>query len=964
MSKAFLISVLMLLLGLKFSLAQCNKSDYSAFFPLSNSITDNSTHSNLATLSGGVFINNSLLLGNNTTDFLSLPPHLLHQKTAFSISFSIHFTDFHVNRNSTLNTVISGDNATNTNAFGLSYQKTQNKWIVTFNNDFLEFTDTLQNNNWYCVTLTRNAANEVILYRDNLPKGQYTINSQINISSLLIGQETDCEGGCFQENQNMNGSIKTLKFYDCEVGEDLCELNTFFEINCFKRSTYTWYFGNKAGLKFDDNDNVTALTNGQANIVDNTSTFSDTSGNILLYSDGLNVWNKNHQIMQNGNGLLGNQSGGQPITIVPKPNDNKLFYLITTDAFGGSNGLRYSIVDISENNGLGRVVEKNTLLYTPSTEKVTITQNCNGIDFWIITHRWNSNEFVVYPLTESGIGTPIITAIGTTHTGGNPNTYNAMGQMKVAPDGKTLALGIYSDAKIEFFDFDNTNGTLSNYRVINNYPNIWGIEFSASGKYLYVSQWMYQPITQFDFSLGTISEIAASATVIGTSTGSSGYHAGYMQLAPNGKIYIARWQQDYLAVINNPELQGINCDFQNDGVYLGGKTSYAGLPQFPQSNLLKYPKPYLTGKTELCIGDTLEIILNNKTINSCAFYNNEWILPSNANIVFSSDTLLKLTFASNGIFKIKSKTTFSCYQNLDSLVINIKANSFNTIAMNACNTNNLVINANTNYSTFLWNTNETTDKITVLESGLYWVNYDTLSKCLNVDTFNVKIIEKISPHVLSDTSVCTESHNLNISNEYINVIWSNGTIGNNLSITNSGVYHVSFQDSDNCTFSDTVKINFNKIPSKFLASDTTICLGSKLEIKALFDFERYNWNTNENSKEIIVDAEGQYILEVTNKDLCLGKDTINISTVKCCIYFFVPNIFTPNNDGVNDFFEITCPELVNEIVIYNRWGQKVYFSENYLNNWNGENLPDGVYYYFLTFDSDNKVKKGFIEIIR
>lgn len=63
----------------------------------------------------------------------------------------------------------------------------------------------------------------------------------------------------------------------------------------------------------------------------------------------------------------------------------------------------------------------------------------------------------------------------------------------------------------------------------------------------------------------------------------------------------------------------------------------------------------------------------------------------------------------------------------------------------------------------------------------------------------------------------------------------------------------------------------------------------------------------------------------------------------------VPNVFTPNGDGINDYFEIKNLDsyVSNELVIYNRWGKKVYEASNYRNQWDGNSLNNGVYYYVL-----------------
>ncbi len=116
------------------------------------------------------------------------------------------------------------------------------------------------------------------------------------------------------------------------------------------------------------------LANGTLNVVDDgqlstnegCSSISDRFGNLLFYSDGTTVWNRNHIVMQNGNGLFGDSSSTQSAIIVPKPDDQNIYYIFTVDnALDGNNfGLNYSIIDISLDGGFGAVTEKNINLIT------------------------------------------------------------------------------------------------------------------------------------------------------------------------------------------------------------------------------------------------------------------------------------------------------------------------------------------------------------------------------------------------------------------------------------------------------------------------------------------------------------------------------------------------------------------------------------------------------------------------
>ena len=144
-----------------------------------------------------------------------------------------------------------------------------------------------------------------------------------------------------------------------------CALNAQGEAN-------VWYFGENAGLDFNSGTPV-ALTNGALVTNEGCASISDSVGNLLFYTDGVTVYNNNHTIMPNGNGLNGDSSSTHSAIIVPKPGNNDEYYIFTVDRGGQSDGLQYSQVNMNLDNGLGDVVSgmKNVFLVAPTTEKVT-----------------------------------------------------------------------------------------------------------------------------------------------------------------------------------------------------------------------------------------------------------------------------------------------------------------------------------------------------------------------------------------------------------------------------------------------------------------------------------------------------------------------------------------------------------------------------------------------------------------
>ncbi len=355
-----------------------------------------------------------------------------------------------------------------------------------------------------------------------------------------------------------------------------------------------WYFGDHAGLDFNSGSPI-ALTNGEiydgSDQSEGTSVISDSSGALLFYTNGQKIWNRNHIIMPNGDSLLGNYSSTQAALIIPQPGSSRYFYVFTTDAFQHNleNGFRYSIVDICLDNGLGDVIQnkKNIKLLDTVAEKLTAVRCNNGIDYWVIVHKYLSDAFYAFQLGSNGIIDTVVTHIGSIHQGycGNPSSsINAMGSMKASPNGSKLAIVSAQQCNniSELFDFNKTTGVLSNLiklRTDSVAIGLYGVSFSPNNSKLYITSWInHDRIYQYDLTSGNSTTITNSKSVITFHNGGPWYMA--MQLGSDGKLYIAERGQSYMGVINFPDLNGVSCNYQDSAVSLNGKTNVLGLPNF------------------------------------------------------------------------------------------------------------------------------------------------------------------------------------------------------------------------------------------------------------------------------------------------------------------------------------------------------------------------------------------------
>ncbi len=352
----------------------------------------------------------------------------------------------------------------------------------------------------------------------------------------------------------------------------------FLSIGCFAQGEANiWYFGNKAGLDFNSGFPV-ALTDGKMNTAEGCATISNAAGQLLMYTDGITLWNRNHQVMANGTDLLGNNSSTQSSIIVPKPNSPNIYYIFTSAALADQDGVNYSEIDMNLNGGLGAITSiKNVSLLTPACEKITAVKNATGDGYWVVIHGYGNTSFLAYSITRSGLNlTPVISKTGTLVNDRN----QTVGYLKFSPDGtKLISCSFYNN--VELFDFDASTGIISNPKLVSSKVANYGVEFSPSGKIAYVTTGDARIFELLQFDL-TASNIPSTATLL-YKANTVDHQVGALQLAIDGKIYTPIFDIPYISVINNPEVLGLGCNFQLNAVSLGKGLGQSGLPQFIQS---------------------------------------------------------------------------------------------------------------------------------------------------------------------------------------------------------------------------------------------------------------------------------------------------------------------------------------------------------------------------------------------
>lgn len=331
-----------------------------------------------------------------------------------------------------------------------------------------------------------------------------------------------------------------------------------------------WYFGYGAGIDFNSGSPV-ALSDSKMNQWEGTASICDADGKLLLYTNGIQIWNNKHKVIEGAEDLGGNDSATQSAIIIPKPGDPNIYYVFTTFSY-----LTCIIIDIRLNQGDGGIVSKNVLIEN-STEKLTAVQHCNGQDVWILAHETGNNIYRNYLLTKDGLEKSYVeNKIGSKQPA-------SLGYLKFSPSGTKLAAALWGKGTFELYDFDNSSGIISNPIAIKHpdFNRAYGLEFSPDENFLYVTETLQTAnrIFQLDISDDNSAEILKSKTTIGQITDA---YFGALKLGPDNKIYVAKNRMNTLGVINNPNSKGLNCNYISEGFELKSIAGI-GLPNFVTS---------------------------------------------------------------------------------------------------------------------------------------------------------------------------------------------------------------------------------------------------------------------------------------------------------------------------------------------------------------------------------------------
>lgn len=383
-----------------------------------------------------------------------------------------------------------------------------------------------------------------------------------------------------------------------------------------------WCVSDRIGLSFEGGSDprqfdVAIDTRSRFYDAECNASIADEDGKLQFYLEARRppevpsrIFNAYNQVIPNSTGVLAIGEIANGATIVPVPGRPKAYYLFTLCVVdpGPNEEIHLFRTTVDMTDPRGRIEEKNApMLQEKLVGKIGMVKHANGEDWWLLTHGYENDLFYVSKITAEGIEEPLRYQAGRPHTGFNVRT----GELSISPDGTQIGL-VTGNGMVELFYFDRCSGQVEQraYIGVPNPPQevpmnksfvaFYGCSFSPSNGVFYYTT--IDKLYQVDLTQEPLeSKLIWEDSVMFVNT------FAQHENGPDGRIYIARYNHQYLSYIENPDAKGKACNFRPNGLYLGGKVIKAGLPNLPNYNLPPESELDVPREVTLCGGRSAEI---------------------------------------------------------------------------------------------------------------------------------------------------------------------------------------------------------------------------------------------------------------------------------------------------------------------------------------------------------------------
>jgi gliding motility-associated-like protein len=664
---------------------------------------------------------------------------------------------------------------------------------------------------------------------------------------------------------------------------------------------------NGEGISFNSGSPEPVASSWQTHsLAHGSASVCDAQGNLLFYSDGNIVWNRNNDVMQNGwdinnNGnmapntfyldpVFGSSSYNfDGVVIIPMPGSSHKYYIfcspflytensigLYSDTWTGT--LYGTVVDMEQNNGLGGVdTNYRGIALADSMAgnlQAVVGEHC---DFWLLGFGSNGS-YKAFNITEEGFNpVPVVSTL-------TPPLNPYVNELNVSPNRLKAAMAATSE--VQLTDFDPATGGYANEILFGGQQSGY-VAFSPNSQLMYFSGLI--GLRQYD-----LNNLATPFTLLTINNMTDFEYDAPLRLGPDNKMYLSY----YTAIPGGSECVGAH---------------------------VVHPDVFGTGCQMELIQNVSLPLLENNWIVDFAFPNEIPVLTYD-----TTSTVSQVPLCFHEPEQLRPEDTLGT--------------DYHWMA-------------NTIGTTYIRKGNDSTAVWLATDPGTYALQYFSSNPCtFHQDTFIVKAVS-FSLYLGPDQMSCEgEPVELKVDVPGGAIRWPDGSTADHYQADTFGRYWVEVS-KEGCTASDTINVAIIDI-NQDLGVDTTLCFetpGDQLTLTAkLSPGASVLWSTGSSQPQIRTSDSGLYWLQVTNKD-CIGIDSIYVHRQFCDCPMLLPNAFSPNGDGNNDLYKPAlpgnCPVAEYKLQVYNRWGKMLFVSYDPDQGWNGtingKPADIGTYYYHV-----------------
>ena len=650
----------------------------------------------------------------------------------------------------------------------------------------------------------------------------------------------------------------------------------FVVSNLYAQKNYNnWVFGDGAWIYFPDAVSGPSFVERAAiNQVEGCTAYSDDSGNLLFYSDGQTVWNKNHISIINGTGLKGSWTASQGAFIFPIPGAKDKLYIIGLGATERSNEhAYYSIIDYSKGYDKAEVIDKNKLLNDSyDGERATVIKKPDKPGYWLILDDVAFPKYLIYDVSPSGI------SLFSTYNG-IMNKQDNHGVVKISPNSN-LIISVNSDnPEFEICRFNPFKGIIYESMMIKSADlgkTVHGADFSPNNRYAYISSnkrdgsgWT-TILNQFDIIEYFKTKDPKLSNIVWENFNWRIASKEAVELAPNNKVYIASPETNYISCINSPNSKYPDCNYEKQAVDLNKTRSMLGLP----SRVVKPIIKYIFLDTVVCEGSEFEY---DSEYGASSF----WLTPNKGVINGPKLTIKNFSELDTGYYHLYDENSeLRLVLHLDYISNDIFKFVEAIPDIYFCPGDSVLIKTNDDVEKIIWGDGSTSKSFYVKEPGKYKFTVFLKNGCVLEDEIDI-YIKNIRPVISTNDSHCELGYGVLYTREkFYKYEWSDGSTNDSLIVYNSGKYWLKVTSFDGCIGYDTIDIEIKNVEKFDILPDSiSFCPEELAEYRILNDqlFKSIAWSHGKFGSITYFAETGEYSIVAIDLNGCPHYDTVFVT---------------------------------------------------------------------------------------